>query len=97
MNPTHIPVVRRVLRYLAGTRSFGITYRRYGQDDATEKNKNIGKERKIKISKNQTVCGGLVSPRRRTLCIFDHSLQVLSSLYVPVFMSPLSLSIIHTQ
>ena len=32
--PTHIAAARRVLRYLAGTRSLGITYRRDGQDDA---------------------------------------------------------------
>jgi hypothetical protein len=32
--PTHITAARRVLRYLVGTRSLGITYRRDGQDDA---------------------------------------------------------------
>ena len=32
--PTHVAAAKRVLRYLAGTRSLGITYRRAGQDDA---------------------------------------------------------------
>ena len=30
--PSHVATARRVLRYLAGTRSLGITYRRSGQD-----------------------------------------------------------------
>jgi hypothetical protein len=30
--PSHVAAARRVLRYLAGTRSLGITYRRSGQD-----------------------------------------------------------------
>ena len=32
--PSHVAAARRVLRYLAGTRSLGITYRRSGQDAA---------------------------------------------------------------
>jgi hypothetical protein len=32
--PSHVAAARRVLRYLAGTRSLGITYRRSGQDTA---------------------------------------------------------------
>ncbi len=32
--PSHVAADRRVLRYLAGTRSLGITYRRSGQDTA---------------------------------------------------------------
>jgi hypothetical protein len=32
--PSHVAAARRVLRYLAGTRSLGITYKRSGQDAA---------------------------------------------------------------
>jgi hypothetical protein len=33
-DPSHVATTRRVLRYLAGTRSLGITYKRSGQDTA---------------------------------------------------------------
>jgi len=34
--PTHIAAIRRVLRYLAGTRHMGITYRRTDADTANQ-------------------------------------------------------------
>jgi hypothetical protein len=32
LGPSHVTAARRVLRYLAGTRSLGITYKKSGQD-----------------------------------------------------------------
>jgi hypothetical protein len=41
--PTHIAAARRILRYLAGTRSLGLTYRKSAVDPAME---SVGKQSK---------------------------------------------------